>query len=106
MNFHVGQKVVYIGPDREFDPNPGKTVHVVLAIKKSSCKCQVDDIWTGKYGFSSLFFCQGCGTFGGENDTKLWKGSDMFRPLIDDYTEEEIEAVNIDEVLEPLCEPA
>lgn len=32
--------------------------------------------------------------------------SDNYRPLVSDYTEEEIESVNLDEVLEPLYEPA
>ena len=101
-NFHVGQKVVYIGDDLDFDPNPGKTIHTIQAIRKGCCvKCPVEiDLGKRRDGVSRCGYCNS-----GERTHVYWKNANNFRPLINDYTEAEIEAVNIDEVIEPLCEP-
>jgi hypothetical protein len=104
-NFHVGQKVVYVGPDRTFDPNPGKTVHVIEGIRRGVCcsefQINVGVSWGGKAPFCR---CTSCGKIK-RREPMHWKSPISFRPLIEDYTEEEIEAVNIDEVLEPFLEP-
>jgi hypothetical protein len=94
--FYVGQEVVYIGNDLRFDPNPGKTVHVVKAIRENCCK-PYPQIYTGVDSLGTSY-CESCGWR--KLEVECWKSSQVFRPLIDQYTEEEIEAVNIDEILE------
>lgn len=104
-NFHVGQKVVYVGPDLRFDKNPGKTVHVIQAIRKGAC-CAEFEIYVGVKIITDKPFirCASCGSIR-VTEHDFWKSSVSFRPLIEDYTDEQIEAVNIDEVIEPLLEP-
>lgn len=105
-NFHIGQKVIYVGPDREFDPNPGKTIHTIQAIRKSNCKCDDVEIDVGVRRPVNGYACQDCGHKHYEKTNIYWKSSDSFRPIIEDYTEAEIEAVNIDELVEPEYEYA
>ena len=104
-NFHIGQKVVYVGPDRGFDPNPGKTVHTIQGMRKGFCSCSgrevLIDVGIWKPGKS---ICKKCGTL--SDELVFLKMAVNFRPLVSDYTEAEIESVNLDEVLEPLYEPA
>ena len=102
-SFHIGQKVVYIGTDLEFDPNPGKTVHTIQAIRRSSCGCNHILIDVGIRDPRPCR-CRDCGHR--YEDATYWKKSNRFRSVIDQYTEEEIESVNIDELVEPLYEPA
>jgi hypothetical protein len=101
-NFHVGQKVVYIGKDRTFDPNPGKTVHTIQAMKKGCCGIEID-VGKRNYSFYDLV-CLKCGHRELHTGVR-WKHDYVFRPLVEGYTEEEIEAVNIDELVEPFLEP-
>jgi len=103
--FYVGQKVVYIGKDLKFDPNPGKTVHTIQATRKASCKCPGIEIHVGKVSHADYFKCSDCRLIW-ESDGVFWKHSESFRPLIEDYTEEEIEAVNIDELTQQIPQPA
>jgi len=87
--------VVYIGKDLIFDPKPGKTVHTIIGIKQGCCTILLD---VGVK--SSTGFCL-CSCGGITPQINMWKDSFLFRPVQDQYTEEEIEAVNIDEILEP-----
>lgn len=104
-NFYIGQKVVYVGPDREFDPNPGKTIHTIQAMRKAICGCGEIEIDVGKGAPGPIMECSKCRKITMREGVAFWKRSTWFRPLVLDYTESEIEAVNIDEVLEPLYEP-
>lgn len=50
-------------------------------------------------------YCPDCKSAYHEKTNIDWKCSSLFRPTIEDYTEEEIEAVNIDELVQPEMEP-
>lgn len=101
-NFKIGQRVVFIGEDLSFDPNPGKTIHVIKGIRQSCCSIEIDvGIPVSRIDSRGIR----CGVCGGTEVTNIWwKREKWFRPLINDYTESEIESVHISELLEPLHE--
>lgn len=98
-NFRVGQKVVYIGQDYIFDPEPGKTIHTILSIRQACCDMVIIDV--GKREFRP-HECE-CTRCGSKEVTPIkWKSARLFRPLIDDYTDSEIAEVDISELTEEL----
>lgn len=105
-NFYIGQKVVYIGDDLSFDHSPGNTVHIIQAMRKAICGCGEIEIDVGKGVSGRTMECTNCWKITMREGVTYWKRSTWFRPLISDYTEAEIESVNIEEILEPLYEPA
>lgn len=95
--FKIGMKVVYVGTDLGFDPNPGKTVHTIVGMKGGCCSKNPLHIDVGKRSLRPTYW--GCCNKM-DYDGIRWKTAKRFRPVQDQYTEAEIEAVNIDEILE------
>jgi hypothetical protein len=102
MNFHIGQKVVYIGTDKSFDPEPGKTVHTIVGMRKSPCLCGHIEIDVGKR-LHNISECGDC--LCSEETNIFWKWSELFRPLVPETSEEEIENISLkdlEEVMKPI----
>lgn len=108
--WHIGQKVVCIKTHSLGVVQKGQT-HTIQGIRKHDCGCSVITLNVGivnpnHSSTAKMVRCPVCKHVFLKEPSHYWWWIDerLFRPLETTYTEEEIEAVNIDELVCPELE--
>lgn len=106
MNWYIGQKIVCIRTPKSLLFNEGD-MFKITGVRESTCKCPYIELSIGIAATNNFLSCSKCNTYAILNtSSEAWFCSTIFRPPESTYTEEEIEAVNIDELVQPELEPA